>query len=274
MRCCEPVSRLAPKILVALVLGGALAARAEDAVSAPPSSSESDDRISVLVRGDAQAIASDMVLEYIVRGEAEDAATAARNYSKRIARVRRALADEAPDTSRVTIELTTEKKVTAAGFVFKLEQNGQNRFKTDPGATFSGRLLVSVRGLATIPRESARVKIAELLGLLADNELTGAEDDVDLMYVHMKVDEDLLRARSFDRAMRRARVRAEALARLSERELGRVLTIRELGTGTNADQTIYGSSYFNFVFPMNGWSWTADLGVSCETVLQVDFELR
>jgi uncharacterized protein YggE len=269
-----------PWILAALLVLGALSARAQDDGPSfdpgPPVPGDVDDdgHIVIAARGEASTIASGLVLEYIIRGDGDDAAEAEKKYTKRIAGIVKGMKDEAPLTSLVTLKLTTGKKLQASAFSFKLEpQNGQN-FKLDAGTTFGGRVYIEVGGLGATTPELARKSLAQVLGLLADNDLTGAEDEVDIMSAHMLVDKDDLRQRSMAQAMERARARAAALARLSGRRLGRASLITELSWSCDDDQSQTVQNYFNLVYPSSSNGWRAHLGVTYETEILVSFELE
>jgi uncharacterized protein YggE len=250
-------------------------ARAQDATPEEvPGGDESDDRIVVTVRGHAETVASDVVLEYIIRGEAEDAAGAQKAYEKRIRKVMKGMNDVTPITSLVTVEVTPDRHVQANGVVFKLNaQNGRGS-QTEVGTTFSGRLFVAINGLARVPVDIGRLRLAQVMTQLSDCELTGAEDEVDIMYARMSVDRDELKKRSEADAMAKARKRAEALARMTQRKLGKVSTVREVSAVLNDEQQLWTSTYFNFVFPGSTSGWNAKTQVACDTEIVVTFELE
>jgi hypothetical protein len=49
--------------------------------------------------------------------------------------------------------------------------------------------------------------------------------------------------------------------------------VRETRWTCNDEQRQYGSNYWNVVFPMNGSSWNATLGVKLDVELALEFEL-
>ncbi len=264
------------KLLAGFLILGAIGVRAQDATPIPDEvpGDDTDDRIVVAVHGHAETVASDVALEYIIRGEAEDAAGAQKSYEKRIRKVLKGMKDVTPITTLVTVEVTPDKHVQANAVVFKLNaQNGRGN-QTEVGTTFSGRLFVSITGLARVPLDVARLRLAQVMTQLADSDLTGAEDEVDIMYARMAVDRDELKKRSEADAMAKAHHRAEALARMTQRKLGKVSTVREISSVLNDEQQLWTSSYFNFVYPGSTEGWKAKTQVSCDTEIVVAFELE
>lgn len=270
------------------VMGGSLStvgtARAQDEEdSSPeppmrdfvPGPDTLDDTIHVTVRGHAEAIASSVVLEYIVRGPAENGAEAEKNYTKKIkAAVKGMLSETDPVTSLVTVDVVGHRKVQAAGFTLKLEQTGRAPFKAEAGVTFACRLHVGIRDLGSVPPRVRTKRLAEILAKLAENELTGAEDDVDIMFAHMQVDRDAMRAAAYADAFRAARARAATIARAAHRKLGKVTVVRENGWTCNDDQVLYNSDYYDILYPGNLTGWRAHLRVEGTVELSIAFQLE
>ncbi len=131
-----------------------------------------------------------------------------------------------------------------------------------------------MRNLGGVEPPLARRRVAQVLDKLAENEITGAEDDVDIMYVHLETDQDALRERAYAQAIGDARKRAALLARLSDRKLGKMTIVREAGYGSNADQAEFIQSYYNFVYPSSTNGWKVATIVKLDVDLVVSFELE
>jgi len=266
--------RPAVALFAALLITGAISARAQDATPTPvPPSPIDDETIVVTAHGHAEAISSGVVLEYIIRVPGDDAASAEKKFSKKLKSLVRGMEEEAPVTTLIVVDSHWAPRFQANGFVFQ-SQFGQNPpFRGEQGATFTGRFFVGVHGLQEVGRAVMQKRLAQVLSKLGDNELTGAEDDVDILMAHMEADTESLMKQSERDAMNKARGRASALARLANRKLGKASLLHESYSFCDNDQVKWGSNYFGFVFPMTGDRWSASLTVSCDTELNVSFAL-
>ncbi len=265
-------SRPAAILLASLLASSAIAARGQEA---PDLAADDDDgRIVLSAKGHAEVAASGVTLEYIMRIPGEDGAQAAKNFEKKLKTlVKNMESEEAPVTTLVRVEAHWAPRFQANGFVFKPNFGQNPSFKCETGATFTGRFFVGIHDLSKVTPALARKRIAQVLEKLADNALTGAEDDTDIIAAHLEVDLDALKKASETDAMTRARKRATALARLANRGLGRA-TLLHVGSQVSNDyQQKWGSNYFNFVFPGNSNGWAADLVATCDTQLDVSFDL-
>src|SRR5262249_53636116 len=130
-----------------LVLGAVSAARAQD--FSEKAFEESEDRIVLSVKGHAEAIASSVVLEFVIRGEGESAIEAEHAYARKMTKLLKGMPEASPVTTAIAIELSADRKVTIHGFVCKHAQNGN--FTQESGTTVSGRFQVAVRGLDQAP---------------------------------------------------------------------------------------------------------------------------
>lgn len=157
--------------------------------------------------------------------------------------------------------------------MFKLNSSGRPPFTGDAGATFACRLFVGIHALDSVAPRLATRRLAQVLDKLAENELTGAEDDVDIIAAHMQVDLDGLRERTYADALGTARSRARALAAVSGRKLGKVTLVRENAWTCNNEQTLFNTNYFNIVYPGNLAGWRAHLRVVANVELAVAFQL-
>jgi hypothetical protein len=233
-----------------------------------------DSGLHLVAHGHAEAISSGVVLEYIVRVPAEDGAKCQKAYSKKLKELVKSMEEDAPVTTLVTVETHWAPKFQANGMIIKPNPGGNPSFKPDEGFTFTGRFFVGIHGLQLVPRDLARKRLAQVMQKLSDCELTGAEDDVDIIAARMEVDTDALKQASEADAMKKVRKRAAALAALAGRKLGRATLVRESYSITDEEQTKWGSNYYNFVFPGATNGWNAPLVVTCETEIEVGFELE
>lgn len=263
-------------VLAALLVVGAISARAQEDDDSPPVEA-SLDRIDLQTLGHSETTATGVTFEYIVRTAGEDGAGAAKKFTKRTKKLLKAITepdpDDAPVTTLVTVDARWSPGWQANSFVFQSNFGQNPQFKLEEGATFTSHFLVSVRHLDLVTEKLARARIAQVLAKLADAQLTGAEDDVDILYAHLEADMDALEKKAQTDAWTKAKKRAETLARLANRKLGRATLVYE-AMGTDQDQQKWGSNYFNFVFPMSGDRWSASLVASCDTQLNVSFELE
>lgn len=262
---------------------GTIAARADEDFSlqaGPTDGQDAADRVDdgegrlvVTAKGQATAIASGVTLEYIVRIPGDDGAQAAKNFEKKRKALVKAMEEEAPVTTLVRVETHWAPRFQANGFVFKPQFGTNPPFKTETGATFTSRFFVGIHGLDAVTPDLARRRISQVLAKLSDNELTGAEDNTDIICAQMELDLDALKRRSEADAMDKARRRAATIARLANRGLGRATLVRQSYQTCDDYQQKWGSNYFNFVFPGNSNGWMASLTVTCDTELNVSFEL-
>jgi hypothetical protein len=267
------------RLVACLLVLGCLAARAQDEEDdpTPPSSIEApataaDNRLCVTVHGEADAVASGVVFEFLIRGEGESGNEAEHECAKKIRRLLKGVPEAAPVTTLAKVEVEAGKTVEMAGFIVKHVPNQNPAFVKDAGATCGGRFFIKV-DFKDAPEPLARKRLAQVLDKLGENAITGAEDDVDIIDARMVVDVDRLRQKAYAQAIEKAKKRGEALARLSQRRLGKMTVLRELRWTCNDDQKQFGSSYYNVVFPMRGDHWFATLQVHFEVDLAVEFEL-
>ena len=257
-------------------MNGAIAARGQDQDldAGAPVVDDDAGRIVLSAKGHVEAIASGVTLEYIMRIPGEDGADSAKKFEKKLKSLVKNMEDEAPVTTLVRVEAKWAPRFQANGFVFKPNFGSNPAFKCEPGATFTSRFFVGIHDLQKVPFDVARRRIAQVLEKLSENSLTGAEDDTDIIAAHLEFDADALKRASEADAMDRARRRASALARLANRGLGKATLLHVSSQVTNEYQQKFGSNYFNFVFPGNSNGWTATLTVTCDTEIDVSFDLE
>ncbi|MBI3724018.1 SIMPL domain-containing protein [bacterium] len=269
--------RLAKRALLpCLLLVLAVSGRAQDYSQSAeqPQPEDSDDRIVLNARGHAEAPATGVVMEFIVRGHADSADEAQRVYEKKMRKLLKGMEETAPVTTLIDVALTADRKAQINGVVFKQTPNGNTSFTLETGATFSGRFLVEVRRILEVPPGVARRRLAQVMDKLAENELTGAEEDVDIMFTRLETDLDALREKCYADAVAKARKRAEILAPLTGRKLGKMSIVREVGSTSNAEKTQYTQVYFNFVYPGALGGWKSALSVKLDVDLVIAFELQ
>lgn len=252
-------------LLAALLLAGTSAAAHEEVP-------DERDQVVVTVRGHAETIGSSVVIHYLVRGTAETAVEAEESYGKRVRKILRNFAEIEPVTTRVAVEALADERAKAAGWVYNMTPN--SNMAREPGATFCGRVTVKIRNLDAVSPRTARKRISQVLEALAENDLTGAEDDADMLSGHVEVDRPELRRRAYEAALAEARRRASVLAASSGRRLGRVSHVRELAAVTNADQPNTVANYMDIVRPGRAEGWTVSTKVTMDVDLMVVFELE
>src|SRR5581483_7413969 len=106
------------RLVACLLVLGCLAARAQDEEDdpTPPSSIEApataaDNRLCVTVHGEADAVASGVVFEFLIRGEGESGNEAEHECAKKIRRLLKGVPEAAPVTTLAKVEVEAGKTV-------------------------------------------------------------------------------------------------------------------------------------------------------------------
>src|SRR5262249_8789670 len=158
--------------------------------------------------------------------------------------------------------------------------NGQQQGKDEPEFRFSSEISVVFKNVAKAAPRALRKRIAEVLDKVSDGADMGvsAEGDGTPPLIRFSVgDAEGLRNRANQDAVAAARKRGASLASLSERDLGKVLTVRDqtaLPQGTRRPQYNpyqYGYNYTQ-VQPGAGEDWSTEVAIDVD--LYVEFELK
>lgn len=158
--------------------------------------------------------------------------------------------------------------------------NGNQPAKDEPEFRFSSEISVVFKNVAKAEPRALRKRIAEVLDKVSDGADMGlgAEGDGQPPLIRFAVaDVEALRNRANEDAIKAARKRGGSLAALSERDLGKVVIVRDqtaLPTATRRpppNPYQYGYNYAQ-VSPGAGEDWSTEVAVDVD--LYVEFELK
>jgi len=231
---------------------------------------ETDNTLSLEVRGEASAISSQVTLEFLVRTSSteDDATTVEKRFTTRMERIRQDLLGLAPISS-----LNLQVALGAFqihSFTAKLDHGG---WAQQPGITYSQKISIELRNL-DLRQKLVRKDIVRFLESLADQNLIGTADDIDILSINFGINSEQLRQEAYQKAMTQAQQRAKILARLGGRTLGKVIMIREIKNECdNTRSQAIGLNFCHLVFP-NKPQWMVDPQVTAEVELLIVYQLN